>query len=397
MERQKAPTRPLPEKRLLDLDSSDPEETGTPKFPRMEELDPVMKGISTLEKIQAMARNCSKNPKTYWTQQKCRELVAYAEELKEVITDLGDGVALADPGTKGAAKERDIITKMVIEAIVEAKATPAMSSVGRTYAGVTAAQQQDQLLKRPSRNNKATMLIYGTKEGSTSGEVEKTLKQLIKPRDHGARVRRVGKIRNGGVALELEDPKHIESFQKELAGHLKVKMPAKRFPKVMIYDVPREQEQEELATQIYHYNFKDCGMTETDFNDCFSLKFKTGPRDRETTNWVAECAPKIYKQLMNTGAVHFEWTRHKVVEFLRPTRCYKCQKYGHLSKVCRSEVVVCGHCSKIGHERGQCPNKQAPPRCCHCASGKNAHQTESKECPRLKLEVVRLRDLIDYG
>ena len=68
-----------------------------------------------------------------------------------------------------------------------------------------------------------------------------------------------------------------------------------------------------------------------------------------------------------------------------PMRCFKCQKYGHSSRVCNSKSI-CRKCGKDDHE-GQC---SGPDYCVNCTG---AHAASSKDCPRWRLEneIQRVR------
>ena len=75
-----------------------------------------------------------------------------------------------------------------------------------------------------------------------------------------------------------------------------------------------------------------------------------------------------------------------VTQFIpSPMRCFKCQRYGHSSRVCSSKGI-CRKCGKDDHE-GQC---KGPEYCINCTG---AHAASSKDCPRWRLEseIQRVR------
>lgn len=68
--------------------------------------------------------------------------------------------------------------------------------------------------------------------------------------------------------------------------------------------------------------------------------------------------------------VYFGFKRYNVREYIqKPIRCFKCQKFGHVAKVCREER----RCAKCGgdHEYGECGEK-VNPKCCNCGWGHSA-------------------------
>ena len=69
-----------------------------------------------------------------------------------------------------------------------------------------------------------------------------------------------------------------------------------------------------------------------------------------------------------------------------PIRCYKCQKFGHGSKYCRSSQT-CGKCGKPDHKIENCSNVL------NCYNCKGNHLASSKECPNWikEKEIIRIK------
>lgn len=65
-----------------------------------------------------------------------------------------------------------------------------------------------------------------------------------------------------------------------------------------------------------------------------------------------------------------------------PMRCYKCQRYGHIAKVCHSKQR-CGKCGGE-HEYGQCSDAEIK-KCCNCGGD---HTAAYGGCPARKKAVV---------
>ena len=66
-----------------------------------------------------------------------------------------------------------------------------------------------------------------------------------------------------------------------------------------------------------------------------------------------------------------------------PTRCFKCNMYGHSAGKCRKEAT-CGWCSKEVQEDEDHPNPCSNPKCClHC---KGPHPVWDRECIKFKRE-----------
>lgn len=66
-----------------------------------------------------------------------------------------------------------------------------------------------------------------------------------------------------------------------------------------------------------------------------------------------------------------------------PKRCLKCQRFGHIQKLCKS-VEVCSICLDEMHKKDNC---HAPtPKCMNC-NNIPPHQSSSRECPTFKEEL----------
>lgn len=88
------------------------------------------------------------------------------------------------------------------------------------------------------------------------------------------------------------------------------------------------------------------------------------------------------------------YTSHKMTPYVpNPTRCFKCQLFGHVSSSCKSPEKICVNCGMAEHtEVGEkCSNKA---RCVNCQS--NDHNSMSRDCPeylyRKKIEEIKVNE-----
>ena len=65
-----------------------------------------------------------------------------------------------------------------------------------------------------------------------------------------------------------------------------------------------------------------------------------------------------------------------------PRRCFKCQKFGHNTRVCKAREEVCQTCATPGHSKDTCPNSDNP-KCLNC---KGSHTASDRDCPRFVAE-----------
>ena len=62
-------------------------------------------------------------------------------------------------------------------------------------------------------------------------------------------------------------------------------------------------------------------------------------------------------------------------------KCHRCQRFGHISRLCRSEKPKCGKCSSENHETTDCVVQPENYKCAHCNLN---HITGHKECQIMK-------------
>ena len=70
-----------------------------------------------------------------------------------------------------------------------------------------------------------------------------------------------------------------------------------------------------------------------------------------------------------------------------PRRCFKCQKFGHSSRTCRSKEDVCSICAATDHSYKDC-NKQDSP---HCSNYSGPHKASDQECPKYLIAKATLK------
>ncbi|KAG8270331.1 hypothetical protein J6590_087559 [Homalodisca vitripennis] len=97
------------------------------------------------------------------------------------------------------------------------------------------------------------------------------------------------------------------------------------------------------------------------FVGCFTLLFRTGPRDPETCHWA-------------------------------------CERYGHLAKTCNATRDTSGHCGKEGHSIRDCKDMNKPPICTNCkrAGKDHKHALTSNTCPSYLAECSRISIQTNY-
>ena len=123
--------------------------------------------------------------------------------------------------------------------------------------------------------------------------------------------------------------------------------------RVMIFGAPQSPVQttrfkqgEALPLEFKEYldNFISPSLQKTLHRDLKDLKYKPilnlqAPKQR--THLVLELSNPDAKQLMDKGKILIGFNSCSVKRYINITRCFKCQRYGHLSSNCPNKSLLC--------------------------------------------------------
>ncbi|CAG9812862.1 unnamed protein product [Phaedon cochleariae] len=84
----------------------------------------------------------------------------------------------------------------------------------------------------------------------------------------------------------------------------------------------------------------------------------------------------ILPKAISINSVYFEIEPY----VSRVVQCFKCLRYGHVSKQCRSKNTLCQNCAQQKEENHNCDQDKA--HCLYCET--NDHNTLSNKCPHLE-------------
>ncbi|GBM60790.1 hypothetical protein AVEN_125453-1 [Araneus ventricosus] len=250
------------------------------------------------------------------------------------------------------------------------------------------------------RKAKNVSLVFAKSKDTSSEEVKETLLKALAPSKIKIGIKNVKKLAKGGVAIECDTAKGTETILKEinsnqqLSNAFEAKAPTKRLPRVVIYDVDEAVSKEDFIGTLANQNE---GLREQDFPSCFKLKSKQSGK----CHWVIEVQPKTFHSLLRRKKVFFEWNRLSLREFIRPTRCYKCNRFGHISTNCQ-QAESCPQCGEEGHKKAECTNEA---KCINCTEANNkyklnhdtTHAATDPSCPALAHETDQLISRTNYG
>ncbi|EFA12188.1 hypothetical protein TcasGA2_TC004341 [Tribolium castaneum] len=276
-----------------------------------------------------------------------------------------------------------------------------------TYAQIATSKSANvsQPNTRPHKTTQTfKVLVYPNNNARNIDTSEKTkiaLTKTIKPKDLNFKVDKIIPIRNNGILIESPNKEIEQLVNSPLLenSNLNAKMPNKIFPKILIKDVANTIAQDTLSSCLKENVEEQITPPE---NWLIRLN-KFGAPKNNSTSWIAEIHPIVWKLLINKGKLYCEetWTSYRIENFLRLVKCFNCQRHGHIAKNCQSENC-CGYCSNNEHSSKDCPNKTTTEahRCINCIRAKfreTSHHTDKSDCPIYKSKLEQYINSIDYG
>lgn len=246
---------------------------------------------------------------------------------------------------------------------------------------------------------KKTIILYPKNEEQKSEVTREALKSLD-PVKEQLRVKNVRPVGKGGVLIEAADDstlmklRNAEKF-KELG--IRVETPKLRGPKVIIYDVPRESDNDTFVNKMLGQNFPD---EAEDLKAEVTVRARTGPRSNvQKVNLILEVSSRVRRMLVDRERLFVGFNCCRARDYVVPMRCFKCLQFGHTKRFCKGHMT-CGHCGDAGHKFSECQRKTEVVKCANCVAEKRSeynHRVDSSECPIYQKALAREIDRIDYG
>lgn len=279
-----------------------------------------------------------------------------------------------------------------IQAIVRETLSQADSPI--SYSQIVKGPKSASVSQNIKKKYKA--IIYpkkGNKNIETSDDTKRELTKKLNPFELKVSPSKIIKVKNNGVLIESENTlSHLIGHQKLEEIGLIAELPNKIWPRVSISNVPKDFTEVEICDAVISQT-----QSPPEFKECIKKAFKIGNPKSPTTTWVIELEPKLKNALMAKERLYINWNSCKVYNYVRLTRCYNCQRYGHTAKHCRSPKQ-CGFCASTDHESNACQSKQTPDRfnCANCLRSENhkksaTHNAADNNCPIYK---SRLKDYL---
>lgn len=235
----------------------------------------------------------------------------------------------------------------------------------------------DIVKRKPS---KPLFIIRPNNTEQTSEDTQAELRNVIDP--IVSNIRGTRKVRNGGVLVTCEDSSSSSSCQEDLISKLGEKYTVKQLdktkPLLKIIGLFSKMTEEQLVSSIRSQN--DC----CDENS--SIKLIQIREHQSGVTAIIETDATTYKNILGSGRLNIEFERCRVFPFVRITRCFKCQEFGHIANYCKKPEHICGKCGDK-HKSEECSNETI--KCVNCVYAKEVlkmdidvqHYSWSYKCP----------------
>ncbi|XP_067128374.1 uncharacterized protein [Centruroides vittatus] len=234
----------------------------------------------------------------------------------------------------------------------------------------------------------------------TPEETLELLRSHVDPKQLGIKIKTIRPLSEGDIKIQVLEDKDLQvlkhAVQKEdaLTDKIKLVEKGKKSPKIILYNVPTDSEEQDLLKDIYNQNTKlQEGISEQEFLESTKISHSFHPKGgNHRTHTVLSVRPDIRNKFMQQGRIYLGWCSIVIDDYIDITRCYNCTGFGHTSYRC-TERQRCTHCTKK-HKFKECPNLEKDPICSNCKKHNKTvpenkalptdHNAFDKGCPLLQ-------------
>lgn len=208
------------------------------------------------------------------------------------------------------------------------------------------------------------VLVKPVQKGQQCAETKKTIENKLKPGELRIGVSRLKYVKDGGIAISCVNEESIDEvcrgIREGLGTGYEVKEAERRNPRIKIFNVNSKEvdDEEHFIEKVIKQN-----RITGDKNSITIKILNTYVTKKERTNIVLELDTETYKRLNEKDKINIGWYSYGFIDHVNVIRCYKCLKFGHMAKECKSKSTVCSRCSE-DHKFSECSSEVE--KCTNC-------------------------------
>lgn len=221
---------------------------------------------------------------------------------------------------------------------------------------------------------------------ASSLDTKNVIYKIFKPADCALRIHKMTLARKKGVKIEADSPDIATvSEHPELAkAGLKVVTNIKYNPRLMVYGVPADMDEEEIQEELTSQNLENLK------GPLVKVIYRYPAREgRDTTTCVIEVSPEVRSALLVRGKIYIRFAACAFRDYVRILQCYRCISFGHIAKNCEAKPA-CGNCAGE-HELKDCKKEREEAKCCNCSriEGHSRSETGHRTIDNTNCRVLR--------
>lgn len=243
-------------------------------------------------------------------------------------------------------------------------------------------KKSDGRTRQRSRRLRPNALVIKPSEGMTYADVLSKVKKDTTLQEVGLAVTGVRKTLSGDVLLVLnkENQDKVAEITEKISMALGEDATINARVQLMTLELTRldgTTTKEEICEAL----IKELGDNYCVGADAvLSLRKAYGGMQTALLRLPAQTA----KRLLEKSTIRVYWSNCRVREVTRPTKCFKCWQYGHITKNCTSQTdrfSCCIRCGEEGHKAEKCTARPCCSLCKEIGSKETNHVPGSRKCP----------------
>ncbi|GBN37462.1 hypothetical protein AVEN_88089-1 [Araneus ventricosus] len=152
------------------------------------------------------------------------------------------------------------------------------------------------------------------------------VEENVHPTKEGMAFEAIRPLKNKGIIIDCPDDKAAQrllqtiQINEKLSEEIRCKKSQIRFPRCIVYDIPKVMEGIEMLETLE----LAAGAPKGSLKSCFRIKGK-----QEYSHLVFSTKPEFHIRLINQQKVLINWKKHSIREHFSVRRCFRCQGFLH--------------------------------------------------------------------